>query len=264
MTNANKNKVIAGIVTAVVHAIIVVLLFVLCFRTPLPLPGEAGVEVDMGMFAEVNEVASQQVNEATSQQVNEATSQHDEENILSEDEDVPMIEEVKDEKEAEEVKEVEEVEEVEEVKEVEEEVLPVVNKRALFQVSPNNSDATITENSTNAEGDLGNPNGLKDIDRYDGHGGSGGGPAYDLGGRGAKSIPSPSREFAEEGKVVVDIWVDKKGRVTRAEIGKGTTVTDSNMRESARQAAMSSLFVEDKDASDIQKGTITYTFIIRQ
>ena len=261
MTNANKNKVIAGIVTAVVHAIIVVLLFVLCFRTPLPLPGEAGVEVDMGMFAEVNEVASQQVNEATSQQVNETTSQHDEENILSEDEDVPMIEEVKDEKEAEEVKD---VEEVEEVKEVEEEVLPVVNKRALFQVSPNNSDATITENSTNAEGDLGNPNGLKDIDRYDGHGGSGGGPAYDLGGRGAKSILSPSREFAEEGKVVVDIWVDKKGRVTRAEIGKGTTVTDSNMRESARQAAMSSLFVEDKDASDIQKGTITYTFIIRQ
>lgn len=258
MTNANKNKVIAGIVTAVVHAIIVVLLFVLCFRTPLPLPGEAGVEVDMGMFAEVNEVASQQVNEATSQQVNEATSQHDEENILSEDEDIPMIEEVKDEKE------VEEVEEVEEVKEVEEEVLPVVNKRALFQVSPNNSDATITENNTNAEGNLGNPNGLKDIDRYDGHGGSGGGPAYDLGGRGAKSIPSPSREFAEEGKVVVDIWVDKKGRVTRAEIGKGTTVTDSNMRESARQAAMSSLFVEDKDASDIQKGTITYTFIIRQ
>lgn len=247
MTNANKNKVIAGIVTAVVHAIIVVLLFILCFRTPLPLPGEAGVEVDMGMFAEVNEVASQQVNETT--------SQHDEENILSEDEDVPMIEEVKDEKEAEEVKDVEEVEE---------EVLPVVNKRALFQVSPNNSDATITENSTNAEGDLGNPNGLKDIDRYDGLGGSGGGPAYDLGGRGAKSIASPSREFAEEGKVVVDIWVDKKGRVTRAEIGKGTTVTDSNMRESARQAAMSSLFVEDKDASDIQKGTITYTFIIRQ
>ena len=264
MTNANKNKVIAGIVTAVVHAIIVVLLFVLCFRTPLPLPGEAGVEVDMGMFAEVNEVASQQVNEATSQQVNEATSQHDEEDILSEDEDIPMIEEVKEVKDEKEVEEVKEVEEIEEVEEVEEEVLPVVNKRALFQVSPNNSDATITENNTNAEGDLGNPNGLKDIDRYDGHGGSGGGPAYDLGGRGAKSIPSPSRDFAEEGKVVVDIWVDKKGRVTRAEIGKGTTVTDSNMRESARQAAMSSLFVEDKDASDIQKGTITYTFIIRQ
>ena len=256
MTNANKNKVIAGIVTAVVHAIIVVLLFVLCFRTPLPLPGEAGVEVDMGMFAEVNEVASQQVNEAT--------SQHDEEDILSEDEDIPMIEEVKEVKDEKEVEEVKEVEEIEEVEEVEEEVLPVVNKRALFQVSPNNSDATITENNTNAEGDLGNPNGLKDIDRYDGHGGSGGGPAYDLGGRGAKSIPSPSRDFAEEGKVVVDIWVDKKGRVTRAEIGKGTTVTDSNMRESARQAAMSSLFVEDKDASDIQKGTITYTFIIRQ
>ena len=257
MTSTQKNRLIASIVTIVVHAAIVLMLFILCFRTPLPLPGEAGVEVNLGMYDEVvNETTSQQINETTSQQVNETTSQQVEDDILSEDEELPMIEpEIK-----EEVKDVEEVKE----KEKEEEVQPVVNKRALFQISPNNNNANITENSTNNEGEQGNPNGLKDMERYDGNGGSGGGPAYDLGGRGAKSIPSPSRDFDEEGRVVVDIWVDKDGRVQRAEIGKGTTVTNSSMRESARQAALSAIFVQDKNASELQKGTITYTFIIRQ
>lgn len=247
MTSTQKNRLIASIVTIVVHAAIVLMLFILCFRTPLPLPGEAGVEVNLGMYDEV-------VNETTSQQVNETTSQQVEDDILSEDEELPMIEpEIK-----------EEVKDVEEVKEKEEEVQPVVNKRALFQISPNNNNANITESSTNIEGEQGSHNGLKDMERYDGNGGSGGGPAYDLGGRGAKSIPSPSRDFDEEGRVVVDIWVDKDGRVQRAEIGKGTTVTNSSMRESARQAALSAIFVQDKNASELQKGTITYTFIIRQ
>lgn len=255
MTSTQKNRLIASIVTIVVHAIIVLMLFILCFRTPLPLPGEAGVEVNLGMYDDVvNEATSQQVNETTSQQVNEATSQQLEDDILSEDEELPMIEP--------------EVEDVEEVKDVEEEIKeieqPVVNKRALFQITPNNNNANITENSTNIEGEQGSHNGLKDMERYEGNGGSGGGPAYDLGGRGAKSIPSPSRDFDEEGKVVVDIWVDNDGRVQRAEIGKGTTVTNSSMRESARQAALSAIFVQDKNASELQKGTITYTFIIRQ
>ena len=68
MTSTNKNRLIASIVTILVHAAIVVLLFILCFRTPLPLPGEAGVEVNLGMYAGIS---SQQVNESTSQQVEE-------------------------------------------------------------------------------------------------------------------------------------------------------------------------------------------------
>jgi TonB family protein len=105
---------------------------------------------------------------------------------------------------------------------------------------------------------------LKDIERYVGHGGSGDGPSYDLGGRGAKSISSPSKDISEEATIVVDIWVDKEGRVQRAEIGKGTTTTNSDMRASALQAARNSVFVKDDKAADLQKGTITYNFIIRQ
>lgn len=249
MTNKDKNRIVGIAVTVVFHAVALVLLLTLCFTTPLPLPGEAGVEVDMGMYAHVNETANQQVEESSVKEVVQET-ENVEEDILSEDEDVPEIEE-------------EIVEEVEEevVDEVEEEK-PVVNQRALFQarkVKDVTSDS-IVENI----GDKGNPNSLKDIDRYDGHGGSGDGPAYDLGGRGAKSISTPSRDFKEEGKVVVDIWVDKEGKVQRAEIGKGTTVTDSNMLESAKRAAFNSIFNKDDKAADLQKGTITYTFIMRQ
>ncbi len=249
MTNKDKNRIVGIVATVVFHAVAIVLLLTLCFTTPLPLPGEAGVEVDMGMYAHVNETSYQEVEESYVKEVVQET-ENIEEDILSEDEDVPEIEE-------------EIVEEIEEevVEEVEEEK-PVVNRRALFQ-APKVKDVT-SDSIVDNIGDKGNPNSLKDIDRYDGHGGSGGGPAYDLGGRGAKSISTPSRDFKEEGKVVVDIWVDKEGRVQRAEIGKGTTVTDSNMLESAKRAAFNSIFNKDDKAADLQRGTITYTFIMRQ
>ena len=246
--------------TIAFHAIALILLFTLCFRTPLPLPGESGVEVNLGMYAQAmkqqaEETISQQVKEVPQQQVKETITEDVEEEILSEDEDTPSIEEKT--KEVEEVKEAEKVEEIVEEK-------PVVNQRAMFQAPKNKQNTSSEGNSSEGIGEQGSANGLKDIDRYDGNGGSGGGPAYDLGGRGAKSISSPSKDFSEEGKIVVDIWVDKEGRVQRTEIGKGTTITNSAMRTSALQAAKSSIFNKDEKAADLQKGTITYTFIIRQ
>ena len=272
MTNKDKHKLYGILATVAFHAIAVVLLFNLCFRTPLPLPGEAGVEVNLGMYAEAmsqqdDDILSQQVEETESQQVEETTSQEIEdvaEDILSEDEEVPSIEEVE-----EEVVEEEVVEEVKEeiIEEVVEEVVeekPVVNQRALFQVNKKKQETPSEGSSNDVVGEQGSPNGLKDIERYVGHGGSGDGPSYDLGGRGAKSISSPSKDISEEATIVVDIWVDKEGRVQRAEIGKGTTTTNSDMRASALQAARNSVFVKDDKAADLQKGTITYNFIIRQ
>lgn len=257
MTKKDKHKLYGILATVAFHAIAVVLLFNLCFRTPLPLPGEAGVEVNLGMYAEAmsqqdDMTTSQQVEEIESQQVEESTSEDVEEDILSEDENIPSIEEV------------EETEEVEEIVEEVVEEKPVVNQRALFQVNKKKQETPSEGSSNEVVGEQGSPNGLKDIERYVGHGGSGDGPSYDLGGRGAKSISSPSKDISEEATIVVDIWVDKEGRVQRAEIGKGTTTTNSDMRASALQAARNSVFVKDDKAADLQKGTITYNFIIRQ
>ena len=257
MTNKDKHKLYGILATVAFHAIAVVLLFNLCFRTPLPLPGEAGVEVNLGMYAEAmsqqdDMTTSQQIEETENQQVEKTTSEDIEEEILSEDENIPSIEEV------------EETEEVEEIVEEVVEEKPVVNQRALFQVNKKKQETPSEGSSNEVVGEQGSPNGLKDIERYVGHGGSGDGPSYDLGGRGAKSISSPSKDISEEATIVVDIWVDKEGRVQRAEIGKGTTTTNSDMRASALQAARNSVFVKDDKAADLQKGTITYNFIIIQ
>ena len=255
MTNKNKNKIYAVATTIVIHAIALVLLFTLCFRTPLPLPGEAGVEVNLGMYAQGMGLESSQDEEVVNDTYEEnQTVEEIEEEIVSEDEEIPSIEEVTEESQEETEKEI--AEEVVEEK-------PVINQRAIFQAPKVNKEPS-SEGNTEGDGEQGNVNGLKDIDRYEGNGGSGGGPSYDLGGRGAKSISTPSRDFSEEGKVVVDIWVDKEGRVQRAEIGKGTTIANSGMLNSAKTAALNSIFNKDDKATDLQKGTITYTFIIRQ
>ena len=49
-SNEKKDRSIAAVGTVIVHALIVLVLFLMAFRTPLPLPGEEGVEVDLGMM----------------------------------------------------------------------------------------------------------------------------------------------------------------------------------------------------------------------
>lgn len=274
MTSKDKNKIFGIASTIIFHAIAAVLLFTLCFRTPLPLPGEAGVEVNLGMYAQgfgnesfqpldKEDKIPEPVKNTPEVKEDVVTEEND---IVSEDEETPSIEEkeeVVEEKTEEKVEEIVEEETVEEKPEEIVEEKPTVNQRAIFQ-APKKDNIQSSEGNTNGEGEQGSENGLKDIDRYEGNGGSGDGPAYDLGGRGAKSISSPSRDFNEEGKIVIDIWVDKNGVVQRTEIGRGTTILNETMRQSALNAARNSIFNEDENASELQRGTITYTFIIRQ
>ena len=239
MTQESNNKTIAVAVTVAVHAVAVVLLFLFALTTPLPLPGEAGVEVNLGMY---NEGMGYNQQPKPTNEVQPAAPQQEtkEETVTQDTEEAPAIEPPKPKKEE-----------------------PKVDPRALFKpVNP--QDNTSSEGNTNTPGDQGNPNGGQDINNYEGQGGSGGGPSYDLGGRNAKSLPRPSKDFSEEGTIVVDIWVDRDGRVQRTDIGKGTTITNTRMRETARQAAMSSVFAPDTEAAELQKGTITYKFIIRE
>ena len=141
---------------------------------------------------------------------------------------------------------------------------PTVNQRALFKGS-DSPQAGGSEGITGQPGDQGNPNGLAGIKKYDGQGGKGNGTGYDLGGRGAKSLHRPNDDFPEEGIVVVDIWVNREGKVTRAEVAtKGTTIINQSMREKAKQAALRSAFASDPNAPEEQHGTITYTFVINK
>ena len=247
-----KDKGIAVAGTIIVHALIVLVLFLMAFRTPLPLPGEEGVEVDLGMMDQgMGNIQPEKPAIPVAAQPERQPSQSKEDIATQNDEEAPALEKPKNNKPKQE--------------KPAEQPKPTVNQRALFKGN-NNPQAGGSEGITGQPGDQGNPNGLAGVRQYEGNGGRGNGTGYDLGGRGAKSLHRPNDDFSEEGIIVVDIWVDRAGKVTRAEIKqKGTTLINSDMRQKAVQAAKRSTFAADPDAPEEQQhGTITYTFVINQ
>lgn len=94
---------------------------------------------------------------------------------------------------------------------------------------------------------------------------SGGGQGdgnYSLGGRAALTKPKPVYNCQEEGKVVVDIKVDRNGKVVYASIGKGTTNTAECLTQKALQAAYKTKWQPKNGAPIEQRGKITYDFQI--
>ena len=90
------------------------------------------------------------------------------------------------------------------------------------------------------------------------------GIAYDLKGRGFQILPSPIYDYQGEGRVVVEVSVDRAGKVIQAIPGtKGSTTLDEYLLKAARVAAMQARFDKKPDAPFIQKGTITYNFILK-
>jgi len=78
------------------------------------------------------------------------------------------------------------------------------------------------------------------------------------------NLPRPAYNVQESGTVVVTIWVDNYGNVTKAVPGgDGTTVTDKTLWAAARKAAMETHFNMNADAPAMQEGTITYIFNLK-
>ncbi len=271
----DKRKGIIG--SIIFHLLLLIALFILALRTPLPLPGEEGVEVILGYSddgygtnipespaASPPPVPVIPATPPVEEIVEEVITQQIEESIAIPDTEPDTEDPAQEDEEPIEEEEVEEV--VPEPEPVEETPpQPVVNQRALFRGSQSNTEQGGSSGITQGEGSQGRPDGLRDVQRYDGQGGEGDGPAYSLGGRGAKYLEQPSSNFREQGDVVVDIWVDRKGNVKRAEVSaRGTTILDANLRNTAVRAALNSNFSEDPRAPELQKGSITYTFIIRR
>lgn len=110
-----------------------------------------------------------------------------------------------------------------------------------------NSGNTTGSGESQGSGQRGNPVGH----------GSVGGNSWSLAGRGIKgTLPFPSNNFQQEGKVVVQIRVNAAGQVVNATI-TGGDVSDKQTQQLALEAARKASFTEgDHD----QIGTITYIF----
>jgi hypothetical protein len=75
------------------------------------------------------------------------------------------------------------------------------------------------------------------------------------------TIPKPQYNVQKAGRVVVTISVDRNGDVITAQPGaEGTNVTDKELWQAARKAALGTHFNIKADAPEKQYGTITYIF----
>ncbi len=286
MSQEIKDKIKAGFGTILFHALLLLALFFMALKTPLPLPEEEGVEVNLGFSAvgqNVNQVQPEEIQAPPPQAVQEIIEEVLEEvvddapseEIIEEDtEEAPAIaekpepkkeskkkvekpiEQPKEEKKPEPEKKVEQPKEI--VK-PEPEPEPVVDQRLMYT----GRKASSSEGNDNQQGDKGMETGVPDALNYKGPGGLGSnGISYSLGNRKASTLPKPTYNSDDQGRVNVSIWVDKSGHVIRAEIlQKGTTVSDISLRNMAKQAALKAIFAADPEAVEIQKGTITYNFI---
>ena len=86
--------------------------------------------------------------------------------------------------------------------------------------------------------------------------------SFSLAGRSLSELPRPTVSIQEEGNIVVDITVNTDGNVISAAIGKGTTINDVRVRESALEAAKKAKFNSISGTVN-QSGTITYRYSLR-
>jgi colicin import membrane protein len=120
------------------------------------------------------------------------------------------------------------------------------------------------EGNTYGPGNQGDPNGQPGVKRYGPGGGTGNNISYNLSGRQARSMPKPAYPGNEGGIVVVEVTVDKLGKVSAARAGIfGSTSSDPDLLEAATKAARAAKFNVDDNAPAFQKGTITYHFVLQ-
>lgn len=138
-----------------------------------------------------------------------------------------------------------------------------INKRALFSAANNKTEkdtlAAQTAREVTDALKAGHALGNTKVGETSGE------PKANLKGRTLNgTLPRPSYPVQANGTVVVKIWVDNYGTVQKAIAGaEGTTVTDKDLWNAARKAAMGASFNMSADAPAMQEGTITYIFKLK-
>lgn len=110
-------------------------------------------------------------------------------------------------------------------------------------------------------GDAGSPDGKPDAYGNSPGGRSGVSVIRGLSGRRPIHFPNMQGDFNENAKVYVDIKVNASGTVTSAVVAKGTTTSNSVLRNIAIQKAKELKFPPAQN--DIESGTILFNFVLK-
>lgn len=137
--------------------------------------------------------------------------------------------------------------------------------RAALAGAKNAGTSSTSEGVAGGQGNQGSPTGSVDSqNRGEGGGLGDSGISYSLEGRGVQKLPRPNYDYQEGGRVVVEVSVDRSGKVTQAVAGiRGSTTLNEHLLRVAREAALETRFDPKPDAPPVQKGSITYNFILK-
>lgn len=284
---SEKGKGLAG--SIIIHLILLMVLVFVSFSIPPPPVYEAGIMVNFGTDEtglgdlEPSPVADQA--EAVPPPPSNVAIKAEEEPLLTQnDEEAPEVKKV-DPEAAKKKKEVEEAERIKrealeaerKVKEQEEIERKRIEAEQQRQADIMNRTKNALAGSKNAgsnstsEGVAGGPGNqgvvTGSVDskvRGDGGGTGNSGISYDLGGRGVQILTEPKLDYQKEGKVVVEVRVNRDGKVLQANPGvRGSDLLDTPFLDAAKKAALETKFKNSPSAPEIQVGTITYNFRLK-
>ncbi len=254
MTLKQKSNIIAAAGTLVALLLLFLLLWFVSMGAPV-MPEDEGIEVS---FGDVQEAGGSEPNpEAQSVPMESvapppAPSKPTNNNLMTQEDEETLALQRQREKEEKARKE-EEAERIAKEKAMAEqkakEQAAKDKAAAMGSLFGNNAAGAQGTGDSNGEGQKGNP--------VAGHGTSGGNN-WSLVGRTIKgALPKPPKQFLQEGKVVVTIWVLADGTVKDAQV-TGGNVSDKATLQLALNAARKAKFSESDKS--IQTGTITYNF----
>lgn len=84
--------------------------------------------------------------------------------------------------------------------------------------------------------------------------------SYRMEDRYSYGVYDPQELGNAEGIVKLDITIDIYGQVKSAKLNSASTITDEEVIEACKKAALKTMFNLNSDAPKLQQGTITYTF----
>jgi len=284
---SEKGKGLAG--SIIIHLVLLLVLVFVSFSLPAPPEIEEGIEVNFGTdftgigMIEPSTVASQ-IDATTPPPATETIKTEDEPLLTQNDEEAPEVKKVNPEAEKKK-KEIEEAERIKretlenerkrkEAEEIERKRIEAEQKRQedimnrtknALAGSKNAGSNSTSEGVAGGPGNQGVTTGSVDSNvRGDGGGTGNNGISYDLQGRGFQKLPTPKYDYQGEGRVVVEVSVDRAGKVIQAIPGsKGSTTLDEYLLRVAKEAALQARFEAKPSAPVVQKGTITYNFILK-
>lgn len=286
-----ENEKKSFIFTTIGFSLLLLLLYFLTTTSAIELPelegggggGEIAVNFGTSDFGSGDNFES--IENVTSMPKAEATAPSKDELLVSENEEAPALVETK--------KPVDKITKAEVSKPVIKEV-PKPSKSTTDALSNLlNGNSKSGDGTDNQNGNKGKSNGSLNATGYNGGGGSGTGSGggngsgqgigsgsgygsgsgsgsgngngnYQLGNRKALNKPQPNYVCDEQGIVVVQVSVDKSGKVISADAGiRGTTNAAKCLLEQAKLAAMNTKWNSDTEAPEKQVGKIIYSFKLR-